>query len=313
MGSSSEVSSQRCCAGHEMSLIIQQTVLSFDLMEEVLVTLFCYLELHPSSVLQCLRQSYSTCSITCYRGGKQLEQLASRVPAVAAALSLCREKGHNVTGINNVKFNVIEMCRRMGWDSAIVKGALRGLQWADDGCGPRKTGVIVEFSDLSFRLRCAGDLTNTDRDALCEYLIDKVQRQQTRSLLGLKTLHSYLLQVAKKTLDTLIDEDISDLSSKLKQHIDGYLMQEQHTPSILPDVETVSDSMTARVRRDIRAFLSVHGSNELTAQSITKIFQGIPSPCYPANVWGRVQFWRRYIDIDFNTLLNLTMQEMVHM
>ena len=310
--SSSHISLKRSCAGHEMSLITEQTVLSLDLTEEMLLTLLCYLELHQSQALYCLPQSYSTCSIACYRGAKQLNQLISKVPAVAAAVSLCREKGKDVGTASSVKFNIIEMCRRMGWDSAIVKRELQGLRWADAAGGPRKTGVVVEFSDISFRFHSAGDLSDFERDALCDYLTEKVQNQLNRSLLRLKTLHDYLMRVAQTKWNDLTEKESSDLGSKLKQDIDHYLMQDCSSSCVLASVDSLSDSMSAQVKQDIRMFLSIHNNHNFTGQSIARIFQGIPSPCYPANIWGRTKYWRRYIDLDFNALVKFATQELLH-
>ena len=307
---SKHVDSSQSCSGHEMSVIIQQTCLSLDLTEETLLTLLCYLELHPKKLLHCFPQSYSTCSITCYRGARQLKQFASTVPAVAAAFLLCREKGQDVDGVNSVKFNIIEMSRRMGWDSAAVKRELRRLVWAQTEYGPKKTGVIVEFSDLSFRFFSVGNLSDDERDDLCDYVNDKVHDQVARSLTRLKTLHDYLLHAAQVTWHSSIGRAKSDLSSQLKHNINSYLMQEFHPPC-MPNDNTLADSMAGQLRRDIRTFLSVHG-NQFRPQSIARIFQGISTPCYPANVWGRTQFWRRYIDVDFNALVKLAMQEVVH-
>ena len=39
---------------------------------------------------------------------------------------------------------------RMGWHSAVVKKELKNLEWSHSAAGWRKTGVLVEFSDLAF-------------------------------------------------------------------------------------------------------------------------------------------------------------------
>lgn len=311
-GTSSSVSSPRSCVGHEKSLITGQTVLSLDLTEEMLLTLLCYLELHQSQILRCLPQSYSTCSITCYHGVKQLDQLISKVPAVAAAVALCREKRTDTGKANTVKFNIIELCSRMGWDSAKVKRELQCLPWADAAGGSRKTGVIVEFSDISLRFFAAGDLSEDERDCLCDYLDAKVQEQLNRSLMKLKTLHEYLMCVAQTKWNYLTEKETSDLGSKLKQDINHYLTQGCGNPFVLANVNSLSDSVAAQVKRDIQRFLSIHNGHRFTGQSIARIFQGIPSPCYPANSWGCTQYWRRYIDLEFTALVKLATQELLH-
>ena len=38
----------------------------------------------------------------------------------------------------------------MGWTSAVVKKELKNLEWTQGPVGWRKSGVLVEFSDLAF-------------------------------------------------------------------------------------------------------------------------------------------------------------------
>ena len=45
---------------------------------------------------------------------------------------------------------VIYIYVRMGWHSAVVKKELKNLEWSHSAAGWRKTGVLVEFSDLAF-------------------------------------------------------------------------------------------------------------------------------------------------------------------
>eukprot|EP00058_Branchiostoma_floridae_P014373 XP_002599861.1 hypothetical protein BRAFLDRAFT_95551 [Branchiostoma floridae] len=67
-----------------------------------------------------------------------------------------------------------------------------------------------------------------------------------------------------------------------------------------------------QVRADIRSFVCLHHDRNFTGRAIARIFHGISSPCYPAQVWGRDRrYWRSHLDVDFNQLRRLAVEELV--
>lgn len=50
--------------------------------------------------------------------------------------------------------------------------------------------MIVEFSDLSFHLSVAADLSEEDRDDLLDYLYNRVNKQERMELQRLKQVHA---------------------------------------------------------------------------------------------------------------------------
>ena len=70
-----------------------------------------------------------------------------------------------------------------------------------------------------------------------------------------------------------------------------------------------------QVRADIRQFIGLYGSEHtLSGRVIARVLHGIPSPCFPAEVWGRARrFWRAQLHVDFNVVRRLATQEMVNM
>jgi ATP-dependent DNA helicase Q4 len=71
----------------------------------------------------------------------------------------------------------------------------------------------------------------------------------------------------------------------------------------------------ASVRGDIRSFIHLYSAeHNLTGRSIARVFHGIGSPNFPADVWGKVRkFWRSHLSVDFNVLRRLATQELVFM
>ena len=84
--------SERQCAGHEVSVPIETTVQAFDVKEECILTLLCYLELQHWLEMKGVKKDL--CTLKCYGGPRQLRALAQKVPAVAAATARLQEKGN---------------------------------------------------------------------------------------------------------------------------------------------------------------------------------------------------------------------------
>ena len=70
-----------------------------------------------------------------------------------------------------------------------------------------------------------------------------------------------------------------------------------------------------QARSDMRQFIHLYGTeHQLTGRSIARVFQGISSPCFPAEVWGKVRrFWRSHMDVDFNKLRNMATEMLIAM
>ena len=79
----------RLCAGHEVSLSIESTVQKFDVKEECILTLMCYLE----GWVEMKGTKKDMCNLKCYGGPRQLRALAQKVPAVAAATARVQGAG----------------------------------------------------------------------------------------------------------------------------------------------------------------------------------------------------------------------------
>lgn len=77
----------------------------------------------------------------------------------------------------------------------------------------------------------------------------------------------------------------------------------------------ISSYELSQVRSDMRQFINLYSQeHKLNGRAIARIFHGIGSPCFPANIWGRVRkFWRSNINVDFNILIKLATRELINM
>ncbi|XP_072169107.1 ATP-dependent DNA helicase Q4-like [Diadema setosum] len=311
---------QGACPGHAAAIPVDATVQELDIKEEGIATLMCYLELHPAGWLVTSPHTYATCTLNFYGGPRQLRETALKSPAVAAALARERINGKRKAdkddGRTSLTFDVVELASAMGWDVQPVKRELRQLQWKHDKLrGWVKTGVMVEFSDLAFSFRCRGNLTDVQLDGVVDFLHGRVEDLERRELGQLDAIYSTLKSVSKETYVECCDEVDAELSDRLRGQLVKYFVDELDvTEAENPRVEKDGVADESRVRMTIRQFISLNHDRTFSGRAVARILQGIPSPCYPAQVWGRDRrFWRSHVEVDFRTLVKIANEEVLRM
>ena len=70
---------------------------------------------------------------------------------------------------------------------------------------------------------------------------------------------------------------------------------------VLPVLQEITPEQEQQVRSDVHSLVAIHSDVRLTGRTIARIFHGIASPLFPAEVWERQhRFWRRHLSVDFN-------------
>ncbi|XP_024074121.1 ATP-dependent DNA helicase Q4 isoform X2 [Terrapene carolina triunguis] len=317
---------QRVCYKHERAISVQQTVESLDIREEGIETLLCYLELHPQCWVELLHPTFSSCRVVCYGGPQQLRATAQSSPPIAVCLAQERLAGVDHTHASSVEFDVIALSDSMGWEVLPVKRALRQLQWSTQlqkGChGTGKSGVLVEFGDLSFHLRSYGDLTDQEMDSVCNFLHHRVTARETTTLCQLQACFRAFQSVACQASALYSERVDEERSSRLKALLMDYFEKKpalDETELMGREDEEAEDlnniklrEWEGQIRSDIWNFLSIRQDEKFSGRAIARIFHGIGSPCYPAQVYGRDRrFWRKYIHFDFNRIMRLATEEII--
>ncbi|XP_067871838.1 ATP-dependent DNA helicase Q4 [Heterodontus francisci] len=320
-------SSLRICHRHERAMPIQTTVEMLDLREEGIETLLCYLELHPQRWVELMHPTFSTCRLMCYSGPMQLRTTARRCPPVAVALAKERLCGVDHTHSSSVEFDVVELADSMGWELLPVKRELRQLQWTMTQSkkgfqGSGKSGVLVEFSNLSFHFRSYGDLDHEELDAVCKFLHQRILAHEKTALYRLKACFKSFHSVAFKNCSICADAVSVEKSLCLKQLLKDYFDQKNDQSQSTNCAEQEDDVLNrakvkdweSQIRTDIRQFLSIRHDEKFSGRAIARIFHGIESPCYPAQVYGRDRrFWRKYLNFDFNEIIRIATEEIIGM
>ncbi|XP_032298491.1 ATP-dependent DNA helicase Q4 [Coturnix japonica] len=235
----------------------------------------------------------------------------SSCPPLAVALALDRVSGAPQWPSGTLQFDVVELSDRMGWELPSVKRALRGLKDQHHG------SVQVQFSSLSFHVRSYGDLSPTELDWACSFLRRRLEDRQRGALRHINHCHRVLHSVAFQGCDPQpAEEEEEERSRRLKAALQEYFEMETHGhgggEEEEDEDEGLSDADAAHVRSCLRRFLSVHHGSRFTPRSIARIFHGIGSPCYPAQIYGRDRrFWRQHLHVGFNLLTKMAAQEII--
>ena len=167
----------------EVALSVGRLVERLDMPEENISTLLCYLEDYSPPLVHVSNHVYCQAKVQCYGGPRQLRQIAAKSPPLAAAVAILRKQGVELEAASSVEFPVVSVSARMGWDSAIVKKELKNLEWSSTPAGWRKSGALVEFSDLAFHFSAKTGLSEARLDEVLEDLMLQAEERE-RSVLG---------------------------------------------------------------------------------------------------------------------------------
>ncbi|XP_042121276.1 ATP-dependent DNA helicase Q4 isoform X1 [Peromyscus maniculatus bairdii] len=327
------------CPGHKRVLPVQSTVQALDMTEEAIETLLCYLELHPRRWLQLLPCTYAHCHLRCPGGCAQLQALAHRCPPLAAGWAKWPPK-ETRQGSSSLEFDMVELADSMGWELASVRRALHQLQsdqqpkrgmpvppqpgWCEPPGrlrpahsltgAPRGTGVHVEFSELAFSLLSPGDLTDEEKDQICDFLYSRVQARERKALAHLRHISKAFRSVAFPSCGPCLEQSDEERSNRLKTLLSHYFEEEESVADEQgpePGQNELQD-WEDHIRRDVRQLLSVRPEERFSGRAVARIFHGIASPCYPAQVYGQDRrFWRKYLHLNFHTLMRLATEELL--
>jgi hypothetical protein len=104
-------------------------------------------------------------------------------------------------------------------------------------------------------------------------------------------------------------EDAASQEKVVSSLIQSYFNDD--TDSTKPSAPTKSSTNTQLLSVDVRAFMSKCGEQVKTPRQIARIFHGIPSPQFPAQIWYSNGLWGKRRQYDFNDIINIARQVIV--
>ncbi|XP_050076104.1 uncharacterized protein LOC126563502 [Anopheles maculipalpis] len=304
---------KRLCPGHEICFPIEATVQQLDIPEENIATFLCYLELDDQRYIQALSPAYTMCKVMSYAGARPLRQAAKECPPLAMAFALDLKRGISHATSTAIEFPVIDVASAIGWDSGVVKYQLKNLEWTTVNNARKRSPLSVMFSELGFRLRAPGDLTDEELDQALDGLYERVTRQERTQLAQLQYISEALASVCFNTIGPVSRVDCpTGPSDKLKTIVRNYFTTDisKENIEIVPEPDDTTDE---QLIADIRTTICRYPENNFTGRAIARLFHGVQSPNYPALLWSRSNFWRSYSKTDFNRIVRLANAEIVRM
>lgn len=340
----SVVRKHRSCKGHEVAFGIETTSSELNLKPESILTLISQLDkVYPQLKIKLFTPTKSTCELYCYHGVQQMENLIKTCPPVRTAMFLHKQEHLKKFGTKleetpqRISFDIVKVASMLGKPSDEIVRMLKQTEWQlnEKTGGFRRSQIRVKFCGNSFHLQAVGDLDSNEREELHNFLFDferlyeHVERRKLTDAFDTFVKNSITLEGMLKKAIRL------DCSSKLKQALNTYFNQSLEKMTIKDDKSIVlesprktivdlgmlkfqpgpiGDMKVEVIRKDARAFISAHGKKDFTPRTIAKIFQGIPSPNYPAEIWGcNRKWWRIHLDVDFLQLVSLIQDQLLHM
>ena len=193
----------------------------------------------------------------------------------------------------------------------------------------------MTFTELGFRVRAPGDLTDEELDHALDGLYERVTHQERTQLAQLQYISDALNSVCFNTIGPVSRADCpTGPSDKLKTIVREYFttdISKEHI-EIVPEVSIMlwkrfkplavtvmplpiqpDDTTDEQLINDIRTAICRYPENNFTGRAIARLFHGVQSPNYTALVWSRSNFWRAYTKTDFNRIVRLANAEIVRM
>ncbi|KAK5911139.1 hypothetical protein CgunFtcFv8_005341 [Champsocephalus gunnari] len=125
--------------------------------------------------------------------------------------------------------------------------------------------------------------------------------------------------VAFPSASSCVDDLDESRSLRLKDLLSDYFdkrrdLSQMLAPVYIEELDKYKFSdWENQIRADIRSFLSNRSDEKFSGRAVARILHGIGSPCFPAQIYGRDRrYWRKYIQFDFNQLIRLATQEIIH-
>lgn len=165
--------------------------------------------------------------------------------------------------------------------------------------------VIVESCNLSFHVRVLKATSNEDKDCICQDMLSKIQKKERNDLHRLQQFSSVLMLMSQDCTSRAFFKDI--IAVYFNTGLSSEYLQSLGIEAPLNSI-TTSDGILIS---DIQLMMGMYPDNQFTGRAIARVFHGIGSPCYPADVWGSCPFWRKHLDYDFYHVCNIATKQII--
>ncbi|CAA6660078.1 unnamed protein product [Spirodela intermedia] len=278
--------------GNICSLVKEFAARTFDMKEEVILTVLTQLELGEVQYIRLLPPTNVTCTVQFHKSAPSL--LSGKSIVVAAILKKSEAKqGHYIFDIPTVA---------------------------------NSTGITaIELLNHLQKLKSSGEITYETKDPAFYYAIMK-RPEDIISLSTDLTKWLCLFEICKiRKLDAMFGAAMfaakeckrtggcsSSLHSEcMRKRILDYFARGGGLSQDPPlTMETKSSPF---LRADIKVFLQSNPHVKFTPRAVARIMHGIPSPAFPYATWSNTHFWGRHSQVDFPAVMRAATVELISM
>ena len=180
--------------------------------------------------------------------------------------------------------------------------------------------VLVEFSNSIYYVHTLPDLSSQNLDSVCEVLSQKVKIQEEKAVEKLILIHGVFQSIKLDNSDS--ESKLSDFIIKqdreinLRDMIHEYFTNEQLDMSHLCTPlahQQITSEQSEQIENDVHLFVFNNQHVQFTGRAIARIFYGLQSPLFPAMDWGCCGFWRKYLQINFDQLCEITTKKLAEL
>lgn len=183
------VKKHRACSGHEVAFSISSATEQLNLSPESIITFMCQVQqAYPQLKIRQFSPIRSDCHILCYKGSKQMEELAKSCPIIRSALFqhklACKKEGQqDYVTPNKFSFEITDVAMITAKSTDEIRKILRKAEWelVEETGRFRKSQVRVKFDGNSFHLETVCDLSQDEKSELFHFLYDYMQKHESIS------------------------------------------------------------------------------------------------------------------------------------
>uniref|UniRef100_A0ABD2X3C1 DNA 3'-5' helicase n=1 Tax=Trichogramma kaykai TaxID=54128 RepID=A0ABD2X3C1_9HYME len=297
--------STEICLGHEVIFSIEDTILTLDLSEEMIVTLLCYIQIYFHKYINLLPQAFMYATVKSKSGFQAIQLAQKKSSSLSAAINQMKVYKNYSENISEIKIPILQIARCLGWTFQKIIQDLKRLEFETAITKSGPPSLSVEFNTLGFHMKVYGNLSEDVLNEIVATLMKQNIIQKNLRLQKLESISSISQKLSFETVDQCmtVSEDVQMKSVELRKSIQTYFQENVMKTDGITNHTTLTDA--ENIKKSIENLILSYGDERFNSHSISRIFHGIQSPRYPALQWYKCKYWRAYIHEDFDALNKL--------
>ncbi|KAI3795126.1 hypothetical protein L1987_37771 [Smallanthus sonchifolius] len=273
--------------GRIFTIVKESASRKFDMKEEVILTILTRLELAEEQYLRLLPQTSVTCVLNFHMTSPAL--FAAKDAVIATILKKSEIKDGQYV------FEIPSVACSIGTQASTVTNHLQNLKL--------KGEITYELKDPAYCYM----IVNFPRD-ICFLAADvakwlsEVESCKVRRVDAMFSAALFAVETCDRTNGCTSSQHTTCLQKKISDYFSAD--NDNNIPNKM--VQT-----SRFLRADIKVFLQSNSHAKFTPRAIARIMHGIPSPAFPSSTWCKTHFWGRYIQTNFDVIMEAAKAELM--